>query len=137
MQGKGADTNIGEYEQDHESGLQRKESERKKETWQGWGINVRRGRGSREKTCHGMVGLSLRLRHRRHHGRHHRCRPLMHRCELLLHSKGKMVLQQDSGVWNNTMIFDMLLEVTLQGDCVLVDKVTAIFQDCCIPKQAE
>ena len=48
-----------------------------------------------------------------------------------------MVLQQDSGVWNNTMIFDMILEVTLQGACVLVDKVTAIFQDCCIPKQAE
>ena len=52
-------------------------------------------------------------------------------------AQGKMVLQQDSGVWNNTVIFDMLLEVMLQGDCVLVDKDTAIFQDCCIPKQAE
>ena len=49
---------------------------------------------------------------------------------------GKMVFQQDSGVWNNTMIFDMLLEVMLQGDCVLVYQVTAVFQDCCIPQQA-
>ena len=55
---------------------------------------------------------------------------------LVASAQGKMVLQQDSGVWKRTMIFDMLLEVMLQGDCALVEKVTAIVQDCCIPKQA-
>ena len=31
MQGKGTETKMGEYERDHDSGLQRKESERERE----------------------------------------------------------------------------------------------------------
>ena len=28
---------------------------RQKEKWKGWGINIMLGRGSREKTCHGIL----------------------------------------------------------------------------------
>ena len=56
VQGRATETKRGEYERDHERGLQRKESERERRgTGRGWGIKIKRGRGSREKICHGIL----------------------------------------------------------------------------------